>query len=281
MPIVLSTSDFFLRYRHYGLVLWAIGLLQGLTACQDNPDVSSSQPIPNTQIETPYLQNLSQITQNNPPHITIMTDLSNEISLPINIIASENNDNSLVIELANIGHTAESIAITNTMIQQMAQSMHDPNPDIAFAKSMIAHHQGAIALAKVYLNYGKNDSLKRLAEDIITSQTNETIWLSNWLSHYPSASSPTPTNQTSHEYAKGMKEMYLQMIDAVKHPNPDFAFAQSLIPHHKGALALSQVVLRYGHHDKIRQVADNIIVSQQHEIKFLQQWLIDNKTLAK
>ena len=40
------------------------------------------------------------------------------------------------------------------------------NSDIDFVRSMIPHHQGAIDMAKVELQYGKNAEIKKLAQNI-------------------------------------------------------------------------------------------------------------------
>jgi uncharacterized protein (DUF305 family) len=45
--------------------------------------------------------------------------------------------------------------------------------DRDFARMMIPHHQGAIDMAMVELRYGKDERLKRLAQEIIVTQTQE------------------------------------------------------------------------------------------------------------
>src|SRR5450432_3451737 len=44
------------------------------------------------------------------------------------------------------------------------------DPDHDFAAMMIPHHQGAIDMAKGELLYGKDPSMRRLAQEIITDQ---------------------------------------------------------------------------------------------------------------
>jgi uncharacterized protein (DUF305 family) len=46
---------------------------------------------------------------------------------------------------------------------------------------MIPHHQGAIAMAEVELKYGKDESRKKLARDIIHAQTREIAEMKDWL----------------------------------------------------------------------------------------------------
>jgi uncharacterized protein (DUF305 family) len=59
---------------------------------------------------------------------------------------------------------------------RMMQGMMAPrtgNADQDFVASMIPHHQGAIDMAKVELQYGKDPMLRKLAEGIVAAQEKE------------------------------------------------------------------------------------------------------------
>jgi uncharacterized protein (DUF305 family) len=62
-------------------------------------------------------------------------------------------------------------------MQKMMTDMHSPgytgNPDVDFLAMMIPHHQGAVDMARLVLIHGKDPLARRLAEDIIASQTAE------------------------------------------------------------------------------------------------------------
>lgn len=53
--------------------------------------------------------------------------------------------------------------------------------DVAFMQGMIAHHQGAIDMAKVVLEHGKDAKTRAMAETIVKSQTAEITEMEAWL----------------------------------------------------------------------------------------------------
>jgi uncharacterized protein (DUF305 family) len=48
--------------------------------------------------------------------------------------------------------------------------------------------------------------------------------------------------------------------------NADKDFVATMIPHHQGAIDMSIAILRHGHNEQIRRIAQEIIVTQQQEI---------------
>ncbi len=59
------------------------------------------------------------------------------------------------------------------MMAEMHAAGHSGNPDIDFLSMMIPHHAGAVEMARLVLAHGRDPATRRLAEDIIASQTLE------------------------------------------------------------------------------------------------------------
>lgn len=81
-------------------------------------------------------------------------------------------------------------------MQTMMNNMHAPgytgNPDVDFLAMMIPHHEGAVEMARLVLVYGKDPLTRRLAEEIIASQTAEVAAMRERLAILRRGDDPNP-----------------------------------------------------------------------------------------
>lgn len=53
--------------------------------------------------------------------------------------------------------------------------------DIDFLKGMIAHHQGAVDMARIQLKHGTNAQVRKMSREVIRTQELEIRWMRTWL----------------------------------------------------------------------------------------------------
>jgi uncharacterized protein (DUF305 family) len=75
-------------------------------------------------------------------------------------------------------------AVNDKMHRDMAIELTG-NVDADFAKAMIAHHQGAIDMAKITIAFGKDPEIRKLAEEVVRAQEGEISLMRSWLAKQP------------------------------------------------------------------------------------------------
>lgn len=69
----------------------------------------------------------------------------------------------------------------NTRMHEEMAIEYTGNADVDFIKGMIPHHRGAVDMAKIVLEHGKDPEVRKLAEAIIAAQESEIKWMQDWL----------------------------------------------------------------------------------------------------
>jgi uncharacterized protein (DUF305 family) len=82
------------------------------------------------------------------------------------------------------GPSSKAFNEVNAKMHQSMSIVFTGDADVDFIKGMIPHHQGAIDMAKVVLQYGKNADTKKLAEAIIKAQEGEIAMMQDWLAKH-------------------------------------------------------------------------------------------------
>jgi Domain of unknown function (DUF305) len=102
----------------------------------------------------------------------------------------------LCLAVVVLGSCRKSDSSANAVDEALAETMSamhsamrdvsmDGRADADFARMMIPHHQGAIEMAKVELQFGVDPVLRRLAQEIIVTQLSEIDVMNLALKKYP------------------------------------------------------------------------------------------------
>ena len=162
------------------------------------------------------------------------------------------------------------------MAQMMKGMMVAPTgvPDADFFTGMIPHHEGAVAMAKVQIAFGKDPELLKLANDIVKTQDSEIAIMKAWI-----AKTNVASLAKSADSDKANQATMTTMMGAMSVPytgKTDVDFARGMIPHHQGAIDAAKVVLQYGADPEVKSFAETVIKAQSGEIAVMTEWLKKN-----
>ena len=77
--------------------------------------------------------------------------------------------------------------------------------------------------------------------------------------------------------------MHKMMADMTIKPTGDIDrdFVEMMVPHHQGAVDMAKAELKYGHSERLRRLAQQIVAMQQQEIKVMQDAVSDGASAAQ
>ncbi|MBB1498128.1 DUF305 domain-containing protein [Paracoccus sp. MC1862] len=91
--------------------------------------------------------------------------------------------------------TQAYVASMNEMHGPMMEGVMVDDPDVAFVRGMIPHHQGAIDMARIVQQYGDDPQTREWADQIIAAQEGEIAEMQAWL-ETNAGEAPTALGQT-------------------------------------------------------------------------------------
>jgi uncharacterized protein (DUF305 family) len=109
----------------------------------------------------------------------------------------------------------------------------------SWAKKMIEHHQGAIAMSRIILEHNPSADVAMMARETIEKQQKDMEDIRKLLKE------SAPNQQSADLYRPAMMDMHQKMM-AAKGADVSETFMRKMLEHHKSAVAMSDVALSNG-----------------------------------
>lgn len=140
--------------------------------------------------------------------------------------------------------------------------------DQAFIDAMVPHHREAIEMAKAANSRGLSQpELEKITDDIISSQQREIAQMLDWREQWFGSRTLGPVLPEVLGLPEGELGMEHGSADEVADAEDvDATFAEMMIPHHEGAIAMAEQAAERGQHEEVKDLAAAIIAAQKREI---------------
>lgn len=133
----------------------------------------------------------------------------------------------------------------------------------AWLAQMIEHHRGAIAMSKIVLDQNPSSDVRKMAEDTIAKQGKEIEDLTKLrISGAADPASAAP-------YRPATMEMHQAMMAALGADISE-TYLRKMLAHHRGAIAMSDVVIAQGTDPKVLAAAQKTKATQAKEAAMIE-----------
>ena len=146
---------------------------------------------------------------------------------------------------------------------------HTPG-DVTFMQGMIGHHAQAIEMVELLKTRTNSDDMRKLAERIAVSQTDEMKMMREWLE---ARGAELPGDHAHHAPGARMPGMLtpeeMAKLAAAKGPEFDELFLEYMIRHHEGAIIMVRELFATpgaGQESEIYTFASDVVADQRMEI---------------
>lgn len=151
-------------------------------------------------------------------------------------------------------------------LAQHAHTSPQASPERSFLSAMIAHHEGALEMARYALERGKDPAVKAWAQAILKDQAQEIAQMRTWLVSLGGLDQGA--------YGAMQKEMAAMLAQLKAAPDPDRAFVELMLLHHKGAVEMALEALTTAKDRRVLDLARDILRAQAQEMHAFRLWLL-------
>lgn len=180
----------------------------------------------------------------------------------------------LLLSRVTLSYLTRYDEILRTMICGMTDAELTDSISHNFIVQMIPHHEAAIDMSRNLLQYTTCLPLQRIAEGIIDEQTRGIAQMREVLE---ACSVPENTPRDLMLYQRRlhrvMQIMFSRMSSACRDNRINANFMREMIPHHQGAIRMSEAALCFPICPQLRPILREIIVSQSRGVQQMEQLL--------
>lgn len=179
-------------------------------------------------------------------------------------------------ELSNVtkNYLCRFYQILDEMIEGMGSAPQTDSISHNFIVQMIPHHRAAIEMSRNLLQYTTCVPLQRIAERIVEEQTKSIADMQEALC---ACARLANTEQERCLYARRFGEitrtMFAEMGSACASNAINADFMREMIPHHRGAIRMSENALRFPICPALTPILRAIIVSQREGVREMERLL--------
>jgi uncharacterized protein (DUF305 family) len=139
--------------------------------------------------------------------------------------------------------------------------------DAAFVAEMIPHHESAIEMAQIAQKQAEHPEIKKLADAIVSTQSEEIETLDQISERLGDEHSGASLGMSEAEMGTHMDSSSLEGAEPF-----DQEFIDMMIAHHQGAITMAEYELANGSDEEAMALAEDIISAQTREIEQMNDW---------
>lgn len=171
-------------------------------------------------------------------------------------------------QFVNAAPTPTPMSSSNTMMMGKGAA-----GDISFTQMMIPHHQQAIQMSDLALQYAKSPQVLALAKQIKAAQSPEITTMKSWLKGWGAPMLPAMDHSSSGSMSGMttgstgmMNDADMTKLGRARGTNFDTMWLQMMTTHHQGAIASARQVLKTTKDAQVQKLAKAIVMAQNTEI---------------
>ncbi len=173
--------------------------------------------------------------------------------------------------LAAENYLNEYRKILDNMIDAMTRAPLTDSISNNFIVQMIPHHMAAIEMSENLIRFTRDETMQNIARNIISEQTQS---IANMKAVYATCLTLINQQRSVNAYENRINSimctMFSQMKTAMSDGNINCDFLREMIPHHLGAVRMSQTALNFNVCKGLVPILNSIITNQRRGIRRMQ-----------